>query len=219
MKKILMPFFICLATISFLCNGIVTAEEPKIDYKYQYNDIPIKQPVVTNSMKAGIAEYNRGNYLGAMQEFYKVVNKEPKNSYAIYYLGLSLSKLGYESEANACFQIVADRQDNYALALYAQRGLNCIGNSDNDICKNPPKNRAPRKEITGAKQAEEMEQLSDIAKFIESGQKMHPSAKDRIEKERMVRKIQDEQFKLKGSNGEGSTVDAGASESEDVDDE
>ncbi|MBQ8476465.1 hypothetical protein IJ531_05325, partial [bacterium] len=42
------------------------AQKPKIIYKYTYNNIPLKQPVMSKSMQEGVAKYKQGNYLGAM---------------------------------------------------------------------------------------------------------------------------------------------------------
>ena len=175
-------------------------------YKFKYNNVPLKQPVITQSMKPAIAEYNQGNYLGAMIDLKKVVENEPDNVYAKYYLALCYTNLGYKSEAQNLYNEIATGEgDNYALKYYSQRAK-CIEEPDDEICLPPVKvkapdiNKKPEPQETAVANREEPtdqqpQEEDDMTKFIKSGKKIHPAAMDRISRERAERKMQEDIYK------------------------
>ena len=211
-----------------------------VKYDYKINNIPIKSPAITQSMRPGVNCYSQGNYVGAVQSLKEVVKKEPKNDYAKYYLALAYTKLGYQDLAAQQYQAIIDSGNNYALSLYSQRALDCTGKPGNTACIAPKKESIQtlkaQNDAQIAKQLREVQQqrqeqikeynanlkkynedlaqynknkeqfyadqrakdaqaASDIQKFIESGQKVHPAAMDRITREKMERQIQEAQKK------------------------
>ena len=184
-------FCIFFGGISTFAN---TSQTP-VRYKYRYNNIPIKQPVVTKSMAPAVAKYKKGDYLSAMLDLKKVTEKEKNNMYAKYYLALCYTQLGYRSEAEELYQEISSSDTNYSLVLYSKKALTCIDNPNDEICLPPKKITA--KDLEKAQQKEETvvaeektQEIDDMTKFIRSGAKIHPAALDRINKERMERKIQ-----------------------------
>ena len=188
----------CLLVGAFFAGIQTFAEDaaaPKKDikYKFRYNKVPVKQPTVTASMKEAVAEYSKGDYVGAMVDLKKVVEQEENNTYAKYYLALCYTQLGYKSEAQNLYQQVIASGDSYALTYYSQKAVNCMeGNGDGEICM--PKKKVVPPDFTrtaqengdGQPQSEE----DDMTKFIKSGKKIHPAAMDRISRERAERKMQ-----------------------------
>ncbi|MBR1617866.1 tetratricopeptide repeat protein [bacterium] len=138
MNKILIRFFI-FSTLVALLGGIqIQAAD-----NYKFNDIPLKSPTITPSMKPAIVEYNKGNYVGCIQLLKDVVEKEKKNDYAKYYLANCYSQLGYKSESQDLYKEIVENKQNYALSYYSQRAMNCIDNPDSTECLPPSKNKQP----------------------------------------------------------------------------
>ena len=171
---------------------------------YKYNKVPVKSPVVTSGMKSGVAKYNNGNYVGAMQDFKEYLAKMPKKqensvtaAYTLYYIALCYTQLGFKSEANELYKLIAESNVNYALSHYSKVAMNCIDNDgSNEICT-PQVYRAPSVEEVAKTNAELNAGKDDITKFIESGKTIHPAALDRITKERMERKLQADEYSQK----------------------
>lgn len=184
MKKTLMLIFTALIISGLMSTYKVSAST--------YEVIP-KAPNISASLKPCIAMYKQGNYIGAMQDLKEIVEKEPKNTYAKYYLALCYTQLGYSDEARGMYQKIVEAQDNAALTYYSQRALDCIGNPENEQCKAPAK-----------KTSASPEETDEITKFIQSGKQFHPSVTDRITKERMERQIQKEEYEKKLQNERSS---------------
>ena len=168
-------------------------------YKYKYNKVPIKQPVVTQSMKPGVAMYNQGNYLGAMLEFEKVVSKEPNNIYALYYYAVCCMQLGRIKDAEMLFNLIITTIDVqgatnissngfYALKKYSEAAKVCI-ESHGVVCTLPKTKTVHAPEIIEPTQID-LVPPDEITQFIRSGKKISPKALDKITNERMQRKIQ-----------------------------
>lgn len=174
MKKTLSLFILGVATVSFLTVSDVFATT--------YNVTP-KAPKISASMKPIVAKYRNKNYVGAMQDLEELVKKEKNNTYAKYYLALCYTRLGFKEEAKILYQEVIDKDMNLTLSHYSQQALDCLENPDSDQCK-PASERV---EVDNTSP-------SDIDIFINSGRKIHPNAQDRITKERMERKLQEDEY-------------------------
>ena len=74
-----------------------------------------KTPYISQSMKPVIAKYRQQNYIGSLQDLIKIMDKEPNNTLAKYYAALSYTQLGKQSEAQALYQEVIDKNDNETL--------------------------------------------------------------------------------------------------------
>jgi len=138
-------------------------------------------PYMSASLKPCIKKYNAGNYVGAMQDLIDVIVKEPNNTYAKYYLALTYTQLGYKEKAKEIFQEVVEG-NNAALAYYSQKAITCLDSPDGQCT------------TTAEGSSDTAQEYQDIENFINSGQKMHPAAQDRIMSEKMNRKIQAESY-------------------------
>ena len=170
MKKILSLITIGALTLS-LCACATT------------NNVIPKAPKMTATLKPIVAKYKKGDYVGSMQDLEELVKKEKNNTYAKYYLALCYTRLGYKEDATKVYQEVVKKNDNLVLSYYSQKALDCLDNPDSPICT--PKT---------AKQEAQSAELDDIDLFIQSGKQIHPAAMDRITKERMERKIMEEEY-------------------------
>ena len=146
-----------------------------------YNITP-KAPKITPTLKPIIEKYKQGNYIGSMQDLEDLVKVEKNNTYAKYYLALCYTRLGYKEEAMSLYREVVRKDENIALSYYSQRALDCIENAESPVCK-PVQERE-----------DEEEKLTDMDIFIQSGKKIHPAAMDRITRERMERKMIEEEY-------------------------
>ena len=144
-----------------------------------------RAPYISAGLRPCINEYKQANYVGAMQDLITLINKEPNNTYAKYYLALTYTQLGYREKAEEIYREIVESGNNAALAYYSQQALDCTGNPD-ETC------RTKNIDQMGGAEAAEME---DIAEFIKSGKRIHPAAQDRITSERMDRKIQEDAYK------------------------
>ena len=174
MKKILSIF-----TLSVLIATTIAANSANA---LQYGIKPVA-PKISESLKPMIAKYKKENYIGAMQDLEELVKKEPKNTYAKYYLALCYTRLGYKEEARIIYREIVDRDENLALSHYSQRALDCIENANSPLCN-------PQANIDTTTK----EELSDMDIFIQSGRKIHPSAMDKITREKMEFKLQEEEY-------------------------
>ena len=146
-----------------------------------YNITP-KAPRITPTLKPIIVKYKKGDYVGSMQDLEELVKVEKNNTYAKYYLALCYTRLGYKKEATILYNEVVRKDENIALSYYSQRAIDCLENPNNSICL--PK---------GANEQGE-DELDDMDLFIMSGKKVHPAAMDRITRERMERKMVEEEY-------------------------
>ena len=199
MNRKALQFIAFGAFIVLLAGGIHSNIATATNYKY--NKIPVKSPVVTSGMKSGVAKYNSGNYVGAIQDFQEYLGKLPKKqessvtaAYTLYYIALCYTRLGFKDEANQLYQLISDANVNYALTHYSKIAMNCIDNEGNNEICTPKVYKAPTVEEVSKTNAELNQGKDDITKFIESGKAIHPSAMDRITKERMERKLQQEEY-------------------------
>lgn len=171
MKRILSVIAIGIISIS-MCASATT-----------YNITP-KAPKISETLKPIITKYKQGDYIGTMVDLEELVKNEKNNTYAKYYLALCYTQLGYREEANILYKEVVQKNDNLALSYYSQRALECLDNPNNQTC-NPE-----------VKKTKNNEPMTDMDLFIQSGETFHPSAMDKITRERMERKlIQEEQIR------------------------
>ena len=175
MKKLLSIVFSTIL-ITSTCACVLAAP--------MYNITP-KAPQVSANMKPIIAKYRQEDYIGAMQDLEDLVKIEKNNTYAKYYLALCYTRLGYREEAQTLYKEVIYKDDNMALSHYSKRALSCLDDPNNEMCL-PPKQKLSE---------EEAAELDDITLFINSGKKIHPAAMDKITRERMKIKIEQDERK------------------------
>lgn len=174
MKKIVLALF--LFTILVGLNNLTFAATAT-------NKISYQQTVV----KPAIVKYRNGNYVGALQDLEDILRKEPTNTYAIYYLALCHTRLGHKEKAQKLYTEIIDNSANSALVYYSQKAVDCLENPDGNAC-NP----------TQASQTSD-----DMTRFIQSGEKVHPAAMDKIINNRMQRELESSE-RLKNSKSDAS---------------
>lgn len=70
----------------------------------------------------GIEQYKKGNYLGTIQTMEEVIDSDPGNALAYYYIAISYVQLGDQSKALAAYDTVIMLSSGSQLAKYAQIG-------------------------------------------------------------------------------------------------
>ncbi len=85
------------------------------------------KPAATNQQtSAAIKLYKAGDYTNSYVSFSNIVNKDPSNALAYYYLGMSSVQLGKRDEAIENYQKAVDLSPNGILGSYAKKGILCI---------------------------------------------------------------------------------------------
>ena len=82
----------------------------------------------------GIQKYKEGNYIGCMQEIYPYIRKNDtnfRNQLAMYYMGMSYSKVGDANKAKLYYEITKTLNPSNTLGQYAEKGLVCINDPAN----------------------------------------------------------------------------------------
>lgn len=171
--------------LSIVFSTIVIASSCAYVFAAPMYNITPKAPQVSAAMKPIIVKYRQEDYIGAMQDLEDLVKIEKNNTYAKYYLALCYTRLGYREEAQTLYKEVIYKDDNMALSHYSKRALSCLDDPNNEACM-PPRQKLSE---------EEAAELDDITLFINSGKKIHPAAMDKITRERMKIKIDQEERK------------------------
>lgn len=179
MKKLL--FNILAFTVIFGCTNLIANAATTV------NVIP-KPPKLTPEVKAAVQKYKQKNYVETMLDLENLVKKDTNNAAAYYYLALSYTRLGYEEAAQKAYQKVVSLNKDQTLTFYSKWASTCLSTKTPEACKTPTI-------AASVPEGEMIENPTDLDKFIMSGQQIHPSALDRIERERMERKIQEEEYK------------------------
>lgn len=178
MKKM---FSLVILSVALMSYAISYADQKTVE-------IVPQKPIITESLKPAIQKYKDENYVGAMLELEEIVKNEIDNIYAKYYLALTYTQIGYKEKAIDVYQQVVDLDDNEILTYYSQKAILCLDNPTDPTCS------AIGIEVVSEPVVEEKEEpTTEMGRFIESGQKIHPAAMDKITRERMDRKLQQEE--------------------------
>jgi len=112
MKKILIAIFI-----------IIFAAISNCEAKSYYN----------NQTASAMKMYKNKNYTECLQVMYEVVDKDPSNVLAYYYIAISQARLGQTDKAKEAYQRVLDLNTSTQLSKYAKDGISCL--DDPTTCK------------------------------------------------------------------------------------
>jgi len=83
--------------------------------------------MATNSVTASaIRLYKAGNYTKSYVEFSNILNKDPSNALAYYYLGMTSVQLGKKEEALSNYNKAVELSPNGVLGSYAKQGIKCV---------------------------------------------------------------------------------------------
>ncbi len=112
MKKILVAFFIAIFAIS----GYASA-------KSYYN----------NQTASAIKMYKNRNYIECLQIMYEVVEKDPSNVLAYYYIAIAQARLGKSDKAKEAYERVIELNSSTQLTKLSKNGIECL--EDATKCK------------------------------------------------------------------------------------
>lgn len=106
---------------------------------------------VSNNVKIAIKKYKKGNFTGCLQDCQAIVNINPSNTLAYYYMAMSYVQAGKKNEAIKSYSKVLKLKPNTILSEYASTGKRCLETPDKCILEPTTKN-----------------ELTEIDKFIAS---------------------------------------------------
>lgn len=151
--------------------------------------ITAKEPYLSPKMRPIVAIYKRGDYTGTVSEINNLLKTEPLNTYAYYYKALAYTNLGMKDKAEASYRAVLELNSNAALSYYSRKALACLADPSGEACVAFDNAKNIKKPDVDLSMPDD-----DITKFIKSGKMIHPAAADAITKERMERKIQEDEY-------------------------
>ena len=105
MKKLLMTLFL----MSFIFAGSVNAAS-------YYNA----------QTASAIKMYKNRNYIECLQVLYEVVDKDPSNVLAYYYIAIAQARLGKADKAKEAYERVIELNSSTQLTKLSQNGIECL---------------------------------------------------------------------------------------------
>ena len=132
------------------------------------------------NIKSAIDKYTKGNYTGCLQELFSLVQKQPNNASAYYYMALAYSNIGMQSEAVEAYEKVIELKPDSYIAEYATKGKDCL--TGGPTCKDSDSEDGKNKE----------EGQDDLDKFINApyGNGLSPALNKEL-KEKELSNIKD----------------------------
>ena len=89
------------------------------------------KPVVNEQTNLGMKMYKEKNYTECLQIMFDVVNDDPSNVLAYYYIAISQARLGKTQKAKEAYQRVIDINTSTQLSNYSENGIACLDNPEN----------------------------------------------------------------------------------------
>lgn len=83
-----------------------------------------------SAINVAIKKYKSGNYTGCLQDATSIVQRDPSNAVAHYYMAMSYAQAGRKDKAVEAYQKVLDLKPNATLVRYATTGKRCIETPD-----------------------------------------------------------------------------------------
>lgn len=83
-----------------------------------------------STLNSAIRMYKTGNYAQAYTTLSTVVEKDPSNALAYYYLAMASAQIGKKNEAIENYSKVITLSDNGHLTRYAMKGMTCLESPD-----------------------------------------------------------------------------------------
>lgn len=78
------------------------------------------------NIKSAVAKYKAGNYSGCLQELFSLVQKEPANAVAYYYMAMAFTYIDMQNEAIDAYNKVIALNSNAYLTNFAEKGRDCL---------------------------------------------------------------------------------------------
>ena len=143
MKKI----FISLFLIMFLCAGYCSA-------KSYYND----------KTSSAIKMYKEKNYTECLQVMHDVVEDDPSNVLAYYYIAISQARLGQTAKAKEAYERVIEINSSTQLTNLSKNGIECL--ADSTKCKTEFSLNATQKAINTVNEQLEKKTIDNIKNMV-----------------------------------------------------
>lgn len=84
----------------------------------------------SSSVAIAMKKYKSGNYTGCLQDCISIVNRDPSNALAYYYMALSYTQAGRKDDAVRAYSKVLTLKANSKIADYAETGRRCLVTPD-----------------------------------------------------------------------------------------
>lgn len=120
------------------------------------------------ALKVAIRKYKAGNFTGCLQDCQNIIQKNPSNSVAHYYMAISYVQAGKKDEAIKSYTKVLSLKPNSTLSDYAKTGKRCLETPDK--CN---------------LEVDKKQELSDIDRLISSPYYSSPAARKEIEQKHL----------------------------------
>ena len=79
------------------------------------------------TLNSSMAKYKAGNYTGCLQELFSLIQKQPSNAMAYYYMAMAYTHIDREAEAIEAYEkVLSLTNSNDSLAEYALKGRDCL---------------------------------------------------------------------------------------------
>lgn len=101
------------------------------------------------NLASAIRLYKSGNYVQSYTAFQNIVEKDPSNAVAYYYLAMTSAQMGKKDEAIENYARVIDLSTNRQLTTYARKGKKCLESPD--ACNEPDENETETDRFIRAK--------------------------------------------------------------------
>lgn len=126
------------------------------------------------NIKSAISKYKAGNYTGCLQELFSLVQKDPSNALAYYYMAMSYTHINMQNEAVNAYEKVISLNPGGSLVEYATRGKDCL--TGGPACKSPEAVK------------EQEEQLTELDKFINApyGNGLSPQLTEEVKQKQLI---------------------------------
>ena len=89
-----------------------------------------KTPPISPPVRIAIQKYKAGNYTGCLQDCQNIVQTDPSNSIAYYYMAMSYVQAGKKDYALTYYAKVLSLTPNVTLQQYAATGKKCLETPD-----------------------------------------------------------------------------------------
>lgn len=97
---------------------------------------------VSPSLRIAIKKYRVGNYVGCLQDCQSIIQREPSNALAYYYVAISYAQAGKKDEAVKAYEKVLSLKPNQKLSGYATTGKRCLETPDKCVLEEAPSDYA-----------------------------------------------------------------------------
>lgn len=135
---------------------------------FAFANISQAAPVINKQTNAAIKMYKNKNYTECLQVMHEVLEEDPANVLAYYYIAISQARLGEIEKAQEAYQRVIDLNTSTQLSKYAQNGLDCL--ADESKCKTEFNMDPTKRAIDAVNRQMEERKIDTVKDIINSKQ-------------------------------------------------